>query len=131
VTQGYEGAASPDSDTAVVRATGWGSRTSRSILFVSVDSPRGDPIPIETRAIRLLPRETCLGIEIRRNTGVDELELCFEPLAGENYEIRRIWVPLSYQLGPNELSEVSTLLIRDVSTRERLSFVEFPSKVAR
>ena len=124
--QGYEGLARPDNETAVVRATGWGRRTSKSILFVSVDSPRGDPIPIQARAIRLLPRETCIRIELTSISGLKERELCFEPYAGRSYEVRLIRVPVSYVLDPDELSDVYTLLLRDVASRELLSYVEIP-----
>ncbi len=116
--QGYEGLARPDSETALVRVSGYGPST----RIVSVDSPRGDSIPIRTRTLRLLPRETCLGIEV---WSVSELfELCFEPSADRTYEVRMINRPISYELAPELRSDVYTLHIRDAATREILSYVE-------
>ena len=104
VTQGYEGSARSDDETALVRTR------ARSTLIISVDSPRGDPISIRTRVLRLLPRETCLGIEIGLLPGgVIERELCFEPTVNRSYDIERIRRPVSYAFDQELPSDVVTL----------------------
>jgi hypothetical protein len=90
VLQGYEGPARPDNETILVRAArNGGDRLSANIQIVSVDTPRGEKLPVSTRSVRLLPGETCIGILATSSTMDQEsAELCFFGESGDEYEIR-------------------------------------------
>jgi len=90
VLHGYEGPARPDNETMLVRAArNSGDRLSANIQIVSVDTPRGEQIPVSTRSVRLLPGETCIGILATSSTMDQEsAELCFFGEPGDEYEIR-------------------------------------------
>ena len=88
--QGYEGLARPDDETALVtveRPTN--NRGDATIRIVSVDTPLGEPISVAARAVRLLPRETCLGVRAYSSSVASmTVELCFEPSPGRRYQVR-------------------------------------------
>ena len=86
----YEGPVRPDSEIAVIR----GERTLQNRLaaqvrIMSIDSPRGDAIPINTRGVSVLPGDVCLGVLATTST-MDQktAELCFDASPGVTYEIR-------------------------------------------
>jgi hypothetical protein len=111
----------PDSGTALVRTIGAGGGSALFMRIVSVDTPRGEPIPVRTRAIRLIPRETCLGVQGRRGSRVT---VCFEPYANHYYELRRARGAFASDPGqePPE-SDGPRLLLRDLTTREIVTVV--------
>ncbi len=98
-----------------------------SVHIVSVDSPRGDPISIPSRVLRLLPRETCLGVEASFTSGSIEHEICFEPLAEHSYELE-----IGYRVETGDdgveyrATDLYALFIRDVATREIVSYADIP-----
>ena len=122
--QGYEGPPRPDSETALVRTIGAGGGSALFMRIVSVDTPRGEPIPVRARAIRLLPRETCLGVQGRRGSNGPVVNVCFEPYANHHYELRRARGASASDLGL-ELPESDgpRLLLRDLTTREIVAVV--------
>jgi len=62
---------------------------SANIQIVSIDTPRGDVVPVNTRSVRLLPGESCIGVRATSST-MDQktAELCFYGDSGQDYEIR-------------------------------------------
>ncbi len=125
--QGYEGPPRPDSETAFVRTRGAGGSRAVYLRIVSVDTPRGEPIPVRTRSIRLTPRETCLGVQGGRGTNNLVVYVCFEPDANHHYELRRARGAFASDLEP-EPSETDgpRLLLRDLTTREIVTVVRIP-----
>ena len=89
--QGYAGVARPDNQTALVRIEQSGDRLAATTQILSIDSPRGDIIPVNTRSVRLLPGEVCVGVLATTST-MDQAsaELCFDALADNVYEIRAL-----------------------------------------
>ena len=102
-------------------------RPAYSIRFVSVDSPRGEPVPISARVLRLLPRETCLEVEASFTGGSLEHDICFEPLANHSYELE---MGFRVRTGDDGVeyrsSDLYALFIRDVATREIISYSDIP-----
>ena len=86
------------------------------MLIVSVDTPRGEAIPVRTRSIRLTPRETCLGVQGRRGSRAPGVTVCFEPYANHHYELRRA----------RGGSDGPRLILRDLTTREIVAVVRIP-----
>ena len=88
--QGYPGSPRPDSETALVEI----ERTTQSALDVnvqitSIDTPRGEVIPVIASSVRLLPGEVCVGaLATSSMLGQQSAELCFDAFAGSIYEIR-------------------------------------------
>ena len=88
--QGYAGAPLPDNETAYVRVEETGTdRLAPSTQIVSIDAPRGDIVPLNTRAVRLRPGDVCVGVLATTST-MDQAsaELCFVAEADTVYEIR-------------------------------------------
>ena len=125
--QGYEGPPRPDSETALVRTIGAGGGSALFMRIVSVDTPRGEPIPVRTRSIRLLPRETCLGVQGRRGSNGPVVNVCFEPYANHHYELRTARGAFASDLGlePSE-SDGPRLFLRDLTTREIVADIRIP-----
>jgi hypothetical protein len=123
--QGYEGQPLPDSETALVSTKGRGVFNFTRI--VSVDTPLGEPIPVRTLSIRLAPRETCLGVQGGRATNHLVVNVCFEPYAGHQYELRRQRGPyvIDRALYPPE-GRGPILLLRDLTTSEIVAAVRVP-----
>ena len=88
--QGYPGMPRPDRETALVEV----ERTSRSPLaanlrITSIDTPRGEVIPVTARRVRLLPGEVCVSVLATISVlNPQSAELCFDASAGTIYEIR-------------------------------------------
>ncbi len=88
--QSYEGAALPDSETALITTSTRGDRDSvgyRS-YFIAVDMDA----PVENVArVRVLPGRRCVTLRVPvqgpRRTRTDSI-LCFEAIAGRTYETR-------------------------------------------
>ncbi len=80
----------PDTQTALISAQQRSSdRTAATVRIFSIDTARGEVIPVNTRSIRILPRGVC--IEARATTStMDSMsaELCFNAYAGDRYEAR-------------------------------------------
>ncbi len=125
--QGYEGPPRPDSETALVRTRGAGGGRDLFMRIVSVDTPRGVPIPVRTRSIRLTPRETCLGVQGPRGSNGLVMNVCFEPYANHHYELRRARGAFAsdLELEPPE-SDRPRLLLSDLTTREIVVVVWIP-----
>jgi len=136
VVQGYEGAARPESETALVRVLTQSELTRGSMVWlrpafsaqiVSVDSSRGDRISTPARVLRLLPGETCLGIEASFTSGSIEHDICFEPLANHSYELE---MGFRVETGIDDVvyraSNLHALFIRDVATGEIVSYSDIP-----
>jgi hypothetical protein len=122
--RGYEGPPRPDSETALVRTRGTGGGRALYMRIVSFDTPRGEPIPVRTRSIRLTPRETCLGVQGRRGPVVN---VCFEPDANHHYELRRARGAFASDIEPEPPeSGGPRLLLRDLTTREIVTVVMIP-----
>ena len=93
--QGYEGAALPDSETALITTSTRGDRDGLDYRshFTTVDVNT----PLENVAnVRVLPGRRCLTLRVPRDTGpsrrgrsipADSI-LCFEAVAGRTYETR-------------------------------------------
>ena len=66
------------------------NRLAADIQIMSIDSPRGDLIPVNgIRSVSILPGEVCVGVLATTSTmDQDSVELCVEAQAGEIYEIR-------------------------------------------
>ena len=100
----YEGPARPDSEIAVIR----GERTLQNrlaaqIRIMSIDSPRGDAIPINTRGVSVLPGDVCLGVLATTSTMDQETtELCFDASPGSTYEIRVLVAGIDQDLVDSE-----------------------------
>ena len=125
--QGYEGPPRPDSETAFVRTRGAGGGRGLGMLIVSVDTPLGEPIPVRTRAIRLTPRETCLGVQGRRGSDGPIVIVCFEPDANHHYELRRARGEFASDLEPEpSITDGPRLLLRDLTTNEIVTVVRIP-----
>ena len=104
-------------------------RPAYSIRVVSIDSPRGEPVTISTRILRLLPRETCLEVEASFSGGSLEEEICFEPLAEHSYELT---------IGRREETDIAQdrffyygLIIRDTATARIVAYTGAPGEVER
>ena len=88
--QAYEGPSRPDGEVAVIRAERTAqNRLASKVRIMSIDSPRGDAIPINTRGVSVLPGDVCLGVLATTST-MDQktAELCFDASPGLTYEIR-------------------------------------------
>jgi hypothetical protein len=87
---GYEGPPRPDDETVLIygeRSTG--SRLAANIQIVSIDTPIGDVVPVNTRRVRLLPGEVCVGARATTSTmDQEEALMCFDANEGRSYEIR-------------------------------------------
>ena len=139
VLQVYEGPARPDDQTALVTVERPGSnRGDATIQIVSVDTPRGDIIPVTARTVRLLPRETCLGVRARSSSvATVSFELCFEAYAGRLYELRALTqgetVPL--EIGDRNVGQgsfgVDRVYVIDISTQETVAYSGEPIDAGR
>ena len=122
--QGYEGPARPDESTALVTTEPrTRNASSTTIRIISID---GDPTPVRARSVRLLPRDTCLGVRARSSSlAYTSGELCFEASAGRRYELRaQIEVDeVAYQNlgGQFGQQDVARILIVDLATNEILA----------
>ena len=125
--QGYEGPARPDSQTALLSVESQSrNQSSAALRIVSIDTPRGEPIPITARRVRLLARETCIEVRASSSSGAFLLsDLCFEPYAGSRYELRASTSGAAALPGIGPLDEfeqgpfdVIRVVLIDLSTRE-------------
>ena len=125
--QGYDGPPRPDTETALVRTRGAGGGRALFMRIVSVDTPRGEVIPVRTRSIRLTPRETCLGVQGRRGADGPVVNVCFEPYANHHYELRRARGEFASDIEPEpSITDGPRLLLRDLTTREIVTVVRIP-----
>ncbi len=93
--QGYEGAALPDSETALITTSTRGDRD--GLDYRSYITAVDVYTPLENVAnVRVLPGRRCLTLRVPRDTGpsrrgrnisADSI-LCFEAVAGRTYETR-------------------------------------------
>ncbi|MFP6828976.1 MAG: hypothetical protein VCC36_08065 [Gammaproteobacteria bacterium] len=134
--QGYAGALRPDDETALVRIEQSGDRLAATTQIVSIDSPRGDMIPVNTRSVRLLPGDVCVGVLATTST-MDQAsaELCFYALTDNVYEIRVLVAGIeqdlvdsasvrrTFQRGP---FRVTGLFMVDVSSSEIVAAKKIP-----
>jgi len=88
--QVYGGVPLPDAETALITAPrAPNDRTAANIRILAADDARGNPVPVTSRSIRVLPRGVC--IEARATTSTQDSmvsELCFNAYAGSSYEVR-------------------------------------------
>lgn len=110
-----------------------------TVSILTLDTPRGEVIRVRTRSIRVLPRETCIGVRARTSTlDYHSADLCFEPYAGSDYEViaQAAGSPLPMQVqiegdasgmvidSQNGPFMITRVMVVDVATREIVAVSE-------
>jgi len=115
--KGYEGAALPDEETALILGQPRRARGVRRAEITSVQLPHGT-MAVETTRARVLPGDTCITARVLSERYEFALAyMCFEAEADETYEIAvGTWVTDFY----NE-TRIDSIRIIDLSTRESVT----------
>jgi len=117
--QGYEGAARPDDETAlIVVPRPRQMRGVRRAEITSLQLPHGT-MAVETRRARVLPGETCIAVQALSNSSESSSGyLCFEAEAGESYELR-VGTAVTYSDGQGyRKSRIESFFLLNRYTRE-------------